>query len=58
MEIELYSSKAEKERVDKTKYITKIGNSLNGDLIESTSIYKYVKRFRYANWISRFNCIM
>ena len=49
MEIELYSSKAEKERVDKTKYITKIGNSLNGDLIESTSIYKYVIKLPLTN---------
>lgn len=42
MEIGLYSSKAEIERVDKTKYITKIGNSLEGDLIESTSMRNFV----------------
>lgn len=49
MEIELYSSKAEKERVDKKKYITKIGNSLEGDLIESTSMYNYVIKLPLTN---------
>lgn len=49
MEIELYSSKAENERVNKTGYITKIGNSLEGDLIESTSMYNYVIKLPLTN---------
>ena len=42
MEIGFYSNKAEIERVDKTKYLTKIGNSLEGDLIEATSMRNFV----------------